>query len=191
MRKRRLLYYRRLALGLALTGLCLCYVTSTAAHGQQAGEVQTGPITEPIGADHKPSGPPIPKGIQAITQKNTQCSTQLLVNANALFEPGRWTLNSDAGQTLDALAPLIAKAGKHPVHIVAFTRSDNSDKNNLFVAEKRARTVRTWLKDHDLVADDTTAEGFGKAPPDAKQPKERVEVVIDICKAPQAPDQTH
>ena len=189
--KRRLRYYRILALGLALTGLCFCSVTSAAAQAQQAGEVQTGPITEPIGAEHKPSGPPIPKGIQAITQEDAKCSARLIVNANALFEPGRWTLNSDAGQTLDALGPMITRTGKHPVRIVAFTRSDDSDKNNLFVAEKRARTVRTWLKDRGLVADDTTTEGFGTVPPGAKQPKERVEVVVDTCKQPQLPNQNH
>lgn len=150
--------------------------------GQQAGEVQTGPITEPSSAEQKTSGPAIPKGIQAISRKDERCSTQLIVNANALFAAGRWTLNSDATQTLEALAPLIVKAGKHPARIVAFTRSDKSDKNNQIVAARRALTVRTWLKDHGFVPEDTTSEGFGTAPPGAREPKERVEVVIDTCK---------
>ena len=149
------------------------------SQGGLAGEVQNEPITEPRSAQHKPSGPPIPKGIQAITQTEGKCSTSLVVNADALFKPTRWTLNSDAPQTLDALAPLITKAGKHPVRITAFSGSDNSEKNNQIVAEKRALTARTWLRNHGLIPDDTPITGIGKF---ASGDKEPIEVVIDTCK---------
>ncbi|MGB9253748.1 MAG: OmpA family protein [Candidatus Korobacteraceae bacterium] len=152
------------------------------SQGRQAGEVQNDPITEPRSAEHKPSGPPIPKGIQAITQTEGKCSTELIVNADALFKPTRWTLNSDAKQTLDALATLITKAGKHPVRITAFSGSDNSEKNNQIVAEKRALTVRTWLRNRGLIPDDTPITGIGKFGSGDKEPKEPIEVVIDTCK---------
>jgi len=167
------------------------HASGQALQGQQSSEVQTGPITEPRSAEQKPSGPPVPKGAQAISQTSGKCSTQLIVNSNALFEAGRWTLNSDATPTLDALAPLITKAGKHPVQVVAFTRSGNSDKSSQIVAEKRALTVRTWLQDRGLVPDDTTSHGFGTVPPGGKEPKERLEVLIDTCKQPQGSKETH
>lgn len=150
--------------------------------GQQAGEVQNEPITEPRSAQHAPTGPPIPKGIQAITQVEGKCSTQLTVNAEAIFKPTRWTLNSDARQTLDALAPLVAKAGKHPLRITAFSGSDNSEKNNQIVAEKRALNMRTWLKNHGLVPEGTMIEGIGKFDTSVKGTREPIEIVIDTCK---------
>ena len=180
----------KLALGVSLACAFLwnsvMLGSAQSPQGQQAGEVQTGPISEPIGAQKKPD-PAIPKGAHAITQKHAKCSNQLIVNADALFGPGRWTLNSDATQTLDALGPLIVQAGKHPTRIVAFTRSDNSDKNNQIVAEKRAMTLTTWLRDKGLVPNDTESKGFGTAPPEGKAPRERVEILIDTCEQPPAP----
>jgi len=165
-------------------------VFAQTSQGQQAGQVQNEPIDEPRSAEHKPTGPPIPKGIQAITQTEGKCSIELIVNADALFKPTRWTLNSDAPQTLDALAPLITKAGKHPVLITAFSGSDNSEKNNQIVAEKRALTVRTWLRNHGLVPDDTPITGIGNFDTGDKGPKEPIEVVIDTCKQLSGPKET-
>ena len=159
--------------------------TASFAHtpqGQQTGQVQNEPITEPRSAEHKPTGPPIPKGIQAITQTDEKCSTRLVVNADALFKPTRWTLNSDAKQTLDALEPLIAKAGKHPVRITAFSGSDNSGKNNQIVAERRALSMRTWLVDRGLVPNDTVIQGIGEFAKGENGPKEPIEITIDTCK---------
>jgi outer membrane protein OmpA-like peptidoglycan-associated protein len=159
--------------------------TASFAHtpqGQQTGQVQNEPITEPRSAEHKPTGPPIPKGIQAITQTDEKCSTMLVVNAEALFKPTRWTLNSDAKQTLDALEPLIAKAGKHPVRITAFSGSDNSEKNNHIVAERRALNMRTWLADRGLVPNDSVIEGIGEFAKGENGPKEPIEITIATCK---------
>lgn len=184
----KLICSAKLVLRLVLACSCLCCLATNLSaadwQAQQSGEVQTAPVTEPRSAEHKPSGPPVPKGIRAIQQKDGKCSKQLIVNANALFGPGRWTLNPDATQTLDALAPLITNADKHPVRIAAFTRSADSDKDNQIVAEKRALTVRTWLLDRGLVPENTTMEGFAKFAPGAGSPKERVEIIIDTCKTP-------
>jgi outer membrane protein OmpA-like peptidoglycan-associated protein len=162
--------------------------------GQQPGEVQTGPITEPRSAEQKPTGPPVPKGIQAITQQDEKCSKRLIVNPEALFGPGRWTLDSGASKTLDPLAALITKAGQHPVRIEAFTYSGASDRENQFVAERRAITVRGWLMNHGFVPENSPVEGVGKHDPAAASTEthgsadptgrqdNRVEVVIETCK---------
>jgi len=207
---------RSAGLRLALILGCICVpamgrfmaVAVSAPQVQQAGEVQTGPIDEPRGAEHEPGGPPIVKGIQAIVQREAKCSKRLIVNADALFGPGRWTLNSDATETLDALAPLMVKAGKHPVRIEAFTSSPASERENQFVAERRAITLRGWLMNHGYVAQNTPVAGIGKHSsvppnaatavttktaagggsvrvgpndPDSALSKQRVEVLIDTC----------
>ena len=158
-----------------------------APQGQQAGEAQPGPVTEPRSAEHKPSGPPIPKGLQAIKRTEEKCSTQLTVNANALFGPGRWSLNPDAPQTLNALGPLIAQAGKHPVRIKAFSGSDATEKENQFVAQSRALTVRTWLRNNGFIPEETPMEGIGTFAPGGEAPKEPIQVIIDKCKPMPAP----
>lgn len=187
--------FPRLKLGAILVvAAWICWWTAAAcaqtSQGQQAGEVQPAPIDEPRSAEHKPTGPPIPKGIQAITQTEANCSTELTVNADALFKPGRWTLNYDAAPTLDALGPLITKAGKHPVRITAFSGSDDSEKDNQIVAEKRALTVRTWLRNHGFIPDGTPMEGIGKFATGAKGSKEPIEITIDTCKQLPGPKQS-
>ncbi len=173
---------------MVLVGACLGMTGGGPVFAQQSGSAAPpAPITEPRSAAHKPSGPPIPKGSQAITQTDGKCSTELVVNADALFGAARWTLNSDAAQTLDALGPLITKAGKHPVRITAYSGADNSEKNNQIVAEKRALTVRTWLRYHGFIPDDTTMEGIGKFATSDKGPKEPIEIAIDTCKQPTGP----
>ncbi len=161
----------------------------------QSPETQTGPITEPRGASHEPAGPPVAKGAAAIAEQHEKCSTRLIINADALFAPHRWTLNPDGGKTLDALGPLIAKAGKHPARIVAYTTSSDSDTENRDVSQRRAITVRGWLVNHHLLPEGTPVEGFSKqgaiasqknagpSQPTGGQPKNgTVEVVIDTCR---------
>ncbi len=103
------------------------------------------------------------KGTQAIKQTDAKCSETLSVSADALFQPKRWTLNPDAGQTLDALGPMIAKAGKHPVRIESFTDFAGSDSYNQMLSEKRAITVRGWLVNHGFVPEGTPDRGIRPA----------------------------
>lgn len=151
---------------LILSCICLLAVgrsIAVAAPDQtQAGQTQTGPIDEPRSAEHEPSGPPIAKGAAAITQQDAKCSRRIIVNADALFKPGRWTLNPDGAETMSALAPLVVKAGKHPVRIEAFIVSAASERENQIVAQRRAITVRGWLRNNGYVPVDTPVEGLGK-----------------------------
>jgi len=126
-----------------------------------AAQVQTGPITEPRGAAHEPAGPPAAKGAAAITQQQEKCSTRLIVNADALFQPHRWTLNHDASETLDVLGPMIVKTGNHPARILVETDSAELDSENRDVSQRRALTVRTWLVNHRFIAGGTQMEAVG------------------------------
>ena len=123
--------------------------------GTSLSQVQTGPIIEPRGAAHEPAGPPAAKGAAAITKQQEKCSTRLIVNADALFAPHRWTLNHDASETLDVLGPMIVKGGKHPARILAETDSAELDSENRDVGQRRALTVRTWLVNHRFIAEGT------------------------------------
>lgn len=149
-------------------------------------QVQTGPIDEPRGASHEPAVPTA-KGAAAIAQRHGKCSLELIVNADAVFQPNRWTLNPDAPQTLDTLGPLITKGGNHPAHIVAYTASSESDNENRDVSERRALTVRTWLVNHRFLPAATPIEVASPEKPPAslhfvgQQKNGVVEVVIDTC----------
>jgi outer membrane protein OmpA-like peptidoglycan-associated protein len=159
----------------------------------QAGQVQTGPVTEPRSAAHD-TGPPIAKGAAAITQLNEKCSTRFVVNADALFGPRRWTLNHDASQTLDVLGPMIAKAGKHPASILVETDAADSETDNRNEGHRRALTVRTWLVNHHFSAEgtpieSTTGKSANPAQSDVKPTEQSagrskngmVEVLIHTC----------
>jgi outer membrane protein OmpA-like peptidoglycan-associated protein len=163
----------------------LCCVSAAISSAQ----VQTAPITEPR-AQQEPA-PTIAKGATAIKEQPMKCSTQLVVNADALFAPHRWTLNHDAAQTLDVLGPMITQAGKHPARIDAYTAAADSDAENRDVAQRRALTVRTWLVNHQLLPAGTPIAGFsssdppqGGAPSSDNKPRQKngtVEVVIQTC----------
>lgn len=166
---------------------CLC-VLALAACGTALvrAQVQTGPIDEPRGASHEPAVPPV-KGAAAIRQRRAKCSLDLIVNADAMFQPNRWTLNPDGGETLDALGPMITKAGNHPARIIAYTASSESDTENRDVSERRALTVRTWLVNHQFLPAATPTEAASPEKPPAsihsggRHKNGVVEVVIDTC----------
>ncbi len=151
--------------------------------------MQTAPVLEPRGQQEP--APTVAKGAAAITQLHGKCSTQLIVNADALFGPHRWTLNHDAGQTLDALGPMITQVGKHPARIDAYTGAAESVAENQDVSQRRALTVRTWLVNHQFLPAATPIAGFSSSGPSQgaasssdKQRRQKngtVEVVIRAC----------
>lgn len=184
----------RLSLGLITLGWILVArgveLPAAAIQNQQATPVQTAPIDEPRSAEKKSTAAPVAKGAEAITQEDAKCSKTLIVNADALFKPGRWTLNPRAAETLDVLGPMITKAGKHPLRIEAYMPSAGSAGNDQSIAQRRAITVRGWLLNHRFVAEGTPVAGFAgnnaasKADANGtgkQKPDERVEIVIDAC----------
>jgi outer membrane protein OmpA-like peptidoglycan-associated protein len=175
---------------LVLGGIAASYGT-TPRLDQQSGSVQTEPIDEPRSAKKEPEEP-IAKGMGAIQQLAAKCSQRIIVNADALFKANRWTLNPDAGKTLDALTPLLANARNHPVRISAYIRTA-SDSNSQRVAEYRAITIRGWLVNHHYVPENTPIAGFSNgnaiapkgdalAHAGENEKKDSVEIDIDTCK---------
>lgn len=189
-------------LRLTLTGLAGIALLALAGPAAAQGEIQKpkdkwqqpGEIQKPRDTWQQPGEIQVPKGIQAIRTEEAKCTKRFLVGADALFEFDKATLTPDAEETLSALVPLLAKAGKHPATIEGHTDAKGSDAYNQTLSEKRARTVKDWLVSRGAVAATTPIQGWGKrrpvapnAKPDGsddpagRQKNRRVEVVLDLC----------
>jgi outer membrane protein OmpA-like peptidoglycan-associated protein len=157
---------------------------------QKPGEIQ-----KPSGTWQKPGEIQTPKGIEAIKVEEGSCQQRLTVGADALFEFNKASLNPQAEETLEALGPLILKAGAHPVRVEGHTDAIGSIVYNQTLSEQRAQTVKGWLVGRQYVPDSTPIRGFGKSRPvasntnpdgsdnpEGRQQNRRVEVVIDTCK---------
>lgn len=153
-----------------------------------------GEIQQPKGTWQQPGEIQVPKGIQAIRTQDERCAKRFLVGADALFEFDKAVLTPDAEETLKALLPLLAKAGKHPVSVEGHTDAKGADAYNQTLSEKRARSVKDWLVAHNAVPAATSTKGWGEqvpvapnAKPDGtddpagRQKNRRVEVVLDLC----------
>lgn len=92
---------------------------------QKPGEIQ-----KPRDTWQTPGEIQVPKGIQAIRAEETKCTKRFSVGADALFEFDKATLTPDAEETLNALLPLLAKAGKHPASLEGHTDAKGSDAYN-------------------------------------------------------------
>lgn len=160
-------------------------------HWQKPGEFQ-----KPRGTWQQPGEIQVPKGIQAIRTEEAKCTKRFSVGADALFEFDKSTLTPDAEETLNALTPLLAKAGKHPASIEGHTDAKGDDAYNQTLSEKRARTVKDWLVAHGALPATTPIQGWGERRPVApntrpdgsddpagRQKNRRVEVVLDLCKS--------
>lgn len=183
-------FSRCVGLRLVLILSCICLPAVTSPAQAQASQVQTGPIDEPRATQHEPTGPPIVKGAAAITQQDAKCSRRIIVNADALFKPGRWTLNPDGAETMSALAPLIVKAGKHPVRIEAFVVSAAPEHQNQVVAQRRAITVRGWLRNNGYIPVDTPVEGLGKHSANTAPTSGKAAAAGNSAPAPDTSDET-
>jgi outer membrane protein OmpA-like peptidoglycan-associated protein len=153
-----------------------------------------GEIQKPRDTWQQPGELQVPKGLQAIRTQEERCGKRFLVGADALFEFDQATLTPDAEETLAALAPLLAKAGKHPATVEGHTDAKGSDAYNQTLSEKRAQAVKGWLVTHGALPATTPTQGWGKrrpvapnAKPDGsddpagRQKNRRVEVVLDLC----------
>jgi outer membrane protein OmpA-like peptidoglycan-associated protein len=185
----------------ALAGTILLALTWPAAAQQEIQKPRDNwqtpkEIQQPKGTWQQPGEIQVPKGIQAIRTEDERCAKRFLVGADALFEFDQATLTPDAEETLTALVPLLAKAGKHPVSVEGHTDAKGSDAYNQTLSEKRASAVKDWLVAHKAVPAGATTKGWGKRRPVApnahpdgsddpagRQKNRRVEVVLDLCAA--------
>jgi outer membrane protein OmpA-like peptidoglycan-associated protein len=191
-------------MGLTRTGLAAAALLALALPAAAQHEIQKpkdnwqkpGEIQKPRDTWQQPGEIQVPKGIQAIRTEEAKCTRRFSVGADALFEFDKATLTPDAEETLNALVPLLAKAGKHPATIEGHTDAKGSDAYNQTLSEKRARTVKDWLVVHGALPDSTPIQGWGKRKPIAsntkpdgsddpvgRQKNRRVEVVMDLCKS--------
>jgi len=175
--------------------LFLLASSATAAPWKQPKEIQKpGEIQAPKGTWQTPGEIQVPKGIQAIRAEDEKCGKRFLIGADALFDFDKATLTADAEETLEALVPLLAKAGPHPATVEGHTDAKGSDAYNQTLSENRAKTVRDWLATHGVLPASTPVKGWGKrrpvAPnakpdgtddPQGRQKNRRVEVVLDLC----------
>jgi outer membrane protein OmpA-like peptidoglycan-associated protein len=140
-------------------------------------QVQTAPVTEPRGQEE--AAPVVAKGSAAITRHSDKCSTRLVVDADALFKPHRWTLNANASQTLDALGPMLPLVYQQPPSVSTYTAGSDSETENRDVGQRRAMTVRTWLVNHKFLPEATTAQASDDVSP--KQKNGVVAIVFKTC----------
>ena len=153
-----------------------------------------GKIHAPTGPWQKPGEIQVPKGIQALRSIDTACERRVSVVADALFDFDKSDLRPDAVETLAALGPEIAKAGRHPVVVEGHTDGIGTDAYNFRLSEQRARSVRDWLVRQGVVPGDTAIKGYGKTRPvvpnqtadgrdnpEGRQKNRRVEIAINTC----------
>jgi outer membrane protein OmpA-like peptidoglycan-associated protein len=151
-------------------------------------------IQQPRGTWQQPGELQVPKGIQAIRTQQEKCVKRFLVGADALFEFDKATLTPDAEETLEALRPLLAEAGRRPVRVEGHTDAKGSEEYNQTLSEKRAQAVKDWLMAHGVIPAESPTQGFGEQRPVApnsrpdgsddpagRQKNRRVEVVLDLC----------
>ncbi|HEX4961275.1 MAG TPA: OmpA family protein [Thermoanaerobaculia bacterium] len=180
--------------GIALVALALPALGQSEIQKPKSNWQTPGEIQQPKGPWQKPGEIQVPKGIQAIHTQEEKCSQRFLVGSDALFEFDKSTLTSDAEETLKALVPLLAKAGKHPATVEGHTDAKGADAYNQTLSEKRAITVKDWLAVHGALPASTPTKGWGKRKPVApnvkpdgsddpagRQKNRRVEVVLDLC----------
>lgn len=185
----------RAALAMLLIALALPAVAQQEIQKPKGTWQTPGEIQKPRDTWQTPGEIQVPKGLQAIRTEDAKCTKRFLVGSDALFEFDKATLTSDAEETLQALVPLLAKAGKHPAAIEGHTDSKGSDAYNQTLSEKRALAVKDWLVKRGAVAAATPTQGWGErrpvAPnakpdgsddPQGRQKNRRVEVVLDLCR---------
>jgi outer membrane protein OmpA-like peptidoglycan-associated protein len=162
---------------------------------QPKGTWQTpSPILQPKGPWQTPGAIQVPRGIQAVQSNDKPCERRVTVVADALFDFDKSVLRNDAVETLTAVGPEIAKAGKHPLVVEGYTDAIGSDAYNLKLSEERARAVRDWLARQGFIRFDAATNGYGKTKPvspnqtpdgrdnpEGRQKNRRVEIAINTC----------
>jgi outer membrane protein OmpA-like peptidoglycan-associated protein len=186
----RLRFAAAALLALALPAAAQHEIQQPKGTWQKPGEIQ-----QPKGTWQQPGDIQVPKGIQAIHAQEETCTQRFQVISDALFDFDKATLSPGAEETLNALLPLLAKAGKHPARVEGHTDAKGSGSYNQTLSEKRAQTVKDWLVAHGALPASTPTVGWGKRHPIApntrpdgaddpagRQRNRRVEVVLDSCK---------
>jgi outer membrane protein OmpA-like peptidoglycan-associated protein len=164
----------------------------------QIGQIQRPGEIQRAGEIQKSGEIQAPKGVEAVKATTTECDTHIGVLADALFDFDKADLRIDAEATLEAAIPQIRQAtdgGKRPARVEGHTDSKGGEAYNMRLSEARARSVRDWLVQRDVLPASAGIVGFGKsmpiAPntfedgsdnPEGRQKNRRVEIAVEMCK---------
>lgn len=110
---------------------------------------------------------------------------------DVLFDFDKSEIRDDAEPVLERLSELLAAFEAAPVIIQGHTDAMGSDAYNLALSDRRAESVRAWLRDDGIAVARMTTEGHGEArpvapntrpdggdDPEGRQRNRRVEFVI-------------
>ncbi len=124
------------------------------------------------------------KEIEALGAKQTDRGLVLTLG-DVLFDTDRAELKPGALRNLDRLVSFLREHSDRAVLIEGHTDSTGQARYNLDLAQRRARSVRSFLLENDISASRVIAEGYGESYPVAsnasgggRQQNRRVEVVI-------------
>jgi outer membrane protein OmpA-like peptidoglycan-associated protein len=81
------------------------------------------------------------------------------------FDFGRYSLTSDAKETLDGVAAIMKTHAKYKLNLMSHTDAVGSAKANAVLAANRARSVRNYLIAHHIRADRMFIKVMGEADP--------------------------
>ena len=107
------------------------------------------------------------------------------VNEEILFDKDQSTLRNGADQSLQQIVGSINKRyNGGDIRIYGFTDAEGSEGYNKDLSQKRAETVKEWLKKNGLKSDDISIHAMGEGSPAAsnnteagKQQNRRVQIV--------------
>jgi len=81
------------------------------------------------------------------------------------FDFDKWNIRSDAAFELDKIVEALKKYPELKIHIVSHTDSRGSEKYNLELSEKRAKSTMEYIISKGIDASRLTAEGKGESEP--------------------------
>jgi len=147
----------------------------------------------PVAAVAPAPAPAAPSGTSGIEVIESKCEQRLRVGSDVLFDFDSAKLGIDAAPFLGEVKQRVDASG-HPVTIEGHTDGKGTDAYNQTLSEARARSVRDYLVESGIRADQIHATAYGKsrpvAPntnpdgsdnPEGRRRNRRVEIVIDTC----------
>src|SRR5262249_30463340 len=101
----------------------------------------------------------------ALAVKDEPRGTVITIPESVLFEFDKDALLSGAKVKLDQVADALKSQDEHNMVVEGHTDSVGSDKYNMDLSERRARTVRDYLISKGVAAEAISAMGLGKTRP--------------------------
>lgn len=106
-------------------------------------------------------------------------------DSGILFDVAKADLRPEAKQNLTELAEILKKYEDTNILIEGHTDSDGSEEYNMALSERRARSVSSYLAQHEVSSTRMTIMGYGEiqpiadnSTPSGKQANRRVEVAV-------------